>query len=254
MDNKGLQEIYDSGKLNFYPGYDEAQMIMGLMDSWRGLKVLEIGCGSGNLAAQISMAGALKVIGIDYAPAEIKKAEARFKISGLSFINSDCYTFKKGVGPCDTHFDVVVMQGVLEHLDDPWDELAWIMKTFLKVGGHVALSVPAWINPRGYIYHTCRLLFGGKMSLTDLHWFLPDDFDAFAEATGHKIQVWGSCDRSRGSGKDMLADLLDRLPKALPEVETGKVEAFIDFIAKMLDEDSNVYKGATMGVLIKKSE
>ena len=263
MKNEDLKQLYDAGELKFYPGYRESQMLIDLLPDWRGRRVLEIGCGQGNLAAMVMFAGAQSVLAIDYAENEIEKARAAINIKGLQF---DCMGYKDLP---DFRFDTIVMQGVIEHFDDPWDELAQILKKHLVKGGHACISVPNWVNPRGLVYHTCRILFGAKMSLTDLHWILPDHFNQFvAKHTRYEILTFGSCDYGRGSGPSLVDDFKDRLPKALGGFSEGvesydpkidaQVNKFLEHLSEFMVTWHAVYSappqlaGATLAALIKK--
>ncbi len=262
MKNDDLKEIYDAGELEFYPGFRESQMLIDLLPDWNGRRVLEIGCGQGHLAAMLMFAGAKSVLAIDYAENEIEKARAAINIKGLQF---DVMGYKDL--PETFRFDTIVMQGVIEHFDDPWDELAQILKKHLVKGGHACISVPNWINPRGLIYHTCRLLFGAKMSLTDLHYILPDEFNEFVKNhTRYEVISFASCDYGRGVGPDMLKDFKDRLPKALEHCpiysddadRSAQVNKFLEFLEVYMTTWQAIYgnppqlAGANVAVLLKK--
>jgi len=266
MKNEDLKQIYDSQELKFHSGYNESMMIVKMLDSWQGLDVLEIGCGHGHLASILSYAGA-NVIGVDYSLEQM--AIAKNKYPGMKFIQilnlaslgtlEDGFQAAGGVGK---PWDVVVMQGVLEHLDEPWAELDKIMEQLLKPQGACCLSVPHWVNPRGYIYHTLRLLFNAKMSLTDLHYFLPGDFlkycktdtEYFKYEKGYGCQFY-HCDESWASGPEMLADFKKRLPKVFDQGPTSqmpaKIDNFLKFLEKMLP-DIPKGEGACLGVKISK--
>lgn len=260
MKNKDLKPIYDSQKLNFHSGFNESQMIVGMLDSWQGLDVLEIGCGHGHLASILSYAGA-NVTAYDNSDEQINQARIRYNLPDLYFIPGDILNIYEEVGK----FDIVVMQGVLEHLDEPWQELDKIMENLLKPSGCVCLSVPHWVNPRGYIYHALRLLFDAKMSLTDLHYFLPGDFkkycsrDTIPNVGTYQCQFY-TCDKSWASGEEMIEDFRERLPKALrpedwheanvPQVNE-KIDTFLKFLEKMSREIEGV-QGACLGVKISK--
>lgn len=262
MKNEDLKEIYDAGELDHYPGFRESQMLIDLLPDWKDRRVLEIGCGQGHLAAMMMMAGAKSVLAIDYSVKVIEKAGAAFNIEGLKFDASGYNDL-----PDTFRFDTVVMQGVIEHFDDPWDELQVILKKHLLKGGHACISVPNWINPRGLIYHTARLLFGAKMSLTDLHFILPDDFNDFVKKhTRYEVLTFACCDYLRGSGLGMVEDFKDRLPKAIrasnevvdcAETEDG-IEKFLEFLTRFMEDWQAVYgnppqlAGANLAVLIKK--
>ena len=69
------------------------------------------------------------------------------------------------------------MQGVLEHLDKPFKTLRSIIIANLKKNGQFITSSPSFLNPRGYVWMTLQLLFDVPMSLTDIHFLCPFDFE-----------------------------------------------------------------------------
>jgi hypothetical protein len=75
----------------------------------------------------------------------------------------------------------LVMQGVLEHLDDPFGELQWMIEHFKPKT--VITSSPCFLNPRGIVWKTLDML-GAVMSKTDLHHLNPWEFEAFCENNG----------------------------------------------------------------------
>jgi 2-polyprenyl-3-methyl-5-hydroxy-6-metoxy-1,4-benzoquinol methylase len=238
MKNKDLKQIYDKGELNFHSGFNESMMLISMIDDWQGKSVLEIGCGEGHLCSILAYAGA-EIYGIDYSEEQIKRAKGRYPKSPPYFSCDSPKVFDKK--------DIVVMQGVLEHFNHPWDDLSWIMDNLLTPDAGVCiLSVPNWVNPRGYIYHTLRLLFNAKMSLTDIHFFLPDEFFEWAETkqdniidTSYGLRgvcgkyeiIMKSCDYSWAAGDEMIADLKERIPKAMDfrPPRTEHIEKLMDF-------------------------
>jgi 2-polyprenyl-3-methyl-5-hydroxy-6-metoxy-1,4-benzoquinol methylase len=108
-------QIYSDGAYaNFftYNMYASEKLIIDAIPDWSGLKALDIGCGEGNLAAMLSFAGAASVDGVDYSEEAINLANNRFNLDTVNFIFSN---YKDVTGK----YDVVVMNGVLEHFDNP---------------------------------------------------------------------------------------------------------------------------------------
>lgn len=245
MQNADLKEIYNKGELDFHSGFNESMMLLGLMESWQGKYVLEIGCGEGHLASILNYAGA-KVLGIDFAKEQIVKAVANYTRPNLKFrVNH----FKQLGGE---KYNVVIMQGVLEHLDKPWFDLSHIINSNLAEKGSVILSVPNWTNPRGYVYHTLRLLYGAPMSLTDIHYFVPADFQKYAEGYGYKIK-FTSTDFSWGAGKECIEDLAERIPKAIPDISMDRLKDMMNYFGALLGHyKQGPLDGACLGMRIDK--
>ena len=177
MKNQDLKRHYDQvyrkDSKNYYTfsSYEESQNILRLLNDINGKKIIEIGCGEGNLCSMMAMAGGI-ITGIDYSHDAIEIAKSRHNLNNLNFVRND---YRK----INDNFDIVIMQGTLEHLDDPFGELKWIMTNILNDKGYVITSSPSFINPRGYIWMTLQLLFDVPMSLSDLHFLCPFDFKAF---------------------------------------------------------------------------
>lgn len=211
MDNDDLKETYDEmhqlGPGSWNKDLNESLMIINALPDWEGLKVLEIGCGEGDLAAFIHSKGRADVTGLDYSVEAIKTAR-RKHADGPYFAIED---FKKHSGD----YDVVIMQGVLEHFDQPFRELKFIIDRFLVEDGVLITTSPGFINPRGYVWMALAMLFDVKMSKTDLHFLNPWEFQNFCENNGMEME-FNSCDQDWGCGKRTIYDFSERLKNALP--------------------------------------
>jgi SAM-dependent methyltransferase len=196
----------------FSAGHEERLTILQSGWPWAGLDVLEIGCGEGDLCAMMKISGAEPVQGIDYSSEAIEKANQKYFDS--RFINLFCSDYKS----IEMDFDRIVLQGLLEHLDDPFKELKWMIDNLLKEHGDIITSSPNFINPRGIVWMTLALLFNVPMSATDLHFLHPGEFQVFAEQNDYKLTVY-SCDISWGWGKDMIKDFKKRLYEALGDAK-----------------------------------
>lgn len=101
----------------------------------RGTRVLDVGCGPGNLTAEMAERVApAPVIGIDYASGIIDAAAANHQRRNLSFAVGDVYQLDYA----DDSFDVVHAHQVLQHLTDPVGALRE-MKRVTRPGGLIAV-------------------------------------------------------------------------------------------------------------------
>ena len=79
MNNTQLRELYErvyaEGKEKFFTSStsDASREVLSELD-WRGLQVLEVGCGTGETAYLVASAGAT-VIAVDFAEAAIDEAK-----------------------------------------------------------------------------------------------------------------------------------------------------------------------------------
>jgi len=225
-------EVYAIGPEKFFTGnsFNESKTIMAIMESWEGKRVLEIGCGQGNLAAMIAFAGADHVDAIDYSLEAIAKAGSRVNLPNVTF---KCMSYEDHVAGS---YDAVVMQGVLEHLDNPFDALTEIMDKHVAADGLLITSSPSFVNPRGYVWMTLQLLFDVPMSLTDQHFICPFHMKEYADDNGLKIDMMFT-DHDWASGEKMIKDFEKRLPNALRDANlpVENVDRLLKWLKKVSD-------------------
>lgn len=216
MKNENLkekyEEIYKVGRDSFFTfsAFPHSLEIIQQID-WENKEVLEIGCGEGKLAAMIQFARAKHILGIDYSKEAIDKANKNYNLEGLGFKQMN-YNEEKETMPI---FDIIIMDGILEHLNNPFIELKWIIKNLLKLKGQVLLACPSFLNPRGYIWMTLQILYDIQMSLTDLHFLNPFDFKDFCRKYKYTL-TYKSVYQNWGSGDKFIQDFNKRLRKVLP--------------------------------------
>lgn len=236
LKSKYNQVYKDGGYENFFSflPYEESETIIKSIPTWEGKEVLEIGCGEGDLSSLIAYHGAKKVTAIDFSEEAISIAKKRYNLSNVQFHQCDYKEVK-------TRYDVVVMQGVLEHMDNPLETLKYIKNKLLKMNGYIICSCPNFINPRGYIYMTLKLLFNVPMSLTDIHYLSQADFYEFAGKLGMSLQ-YRLCEELWANGRKMIIDLKKRIPKALSDIGLqGNTEALIEWLEKNLTYISKLH-------------
>ena len=102
-----------------------------------GVKLLDAGCGPGNITAEIAqLITGGKVVGIDSSSEIIKEASRNYAVQckdNLEFQVGDIYRLPFP----DESFDVVYIHQVLQHLADPVEALKELRRV-LKVGGILA--------------------------------------------------------------------------------------------------------------------
>lgn len=98
----------------------------------RQARILDIGCGTGLLLAELRRHGFRDLHGIDLSPRMIEKARENF--DGPLYVGS-CYQLPFP----DEHFDAIIISSMLHHLPDvPRPRHA--LKVYLKISPRVALS------------------------------------------------------------------------------------------------------------------
>jgi SAM-dependent methyltransferase len=253
MRNQDLTQVYnkvyknDSTTFYSFNTFPESKLIIDMLPRWNGLKVLEIGCGEGRLAAMLSFAGAEQVDALDYSEEAIKIAQSRIKLENVHYRCSD-YT------KVEERYDVVVLQGVLEHLDAPFTALDYMMQHLVHEKGCLITSSPSFLNPRGYVWMTLQTLFAVPMSLTDIHFLCPFNFEDFARSKGYDLE-FRSTDQDWGAGERLLLDFKKRLPNALRDagLDSSKVAALLAWLEKTTRYQTQTeYSGATIAYKIRK--
>lgn len=107
-----------------------------LVRTARPRRVLEVGCGSGDLAARLFRTDegpSIDYTGIDISPAEVAAARGRCPAGRFQVASAYDLPFP------DRGFDLVVVCEVLEHLDRPADCLREVGRV---CGGYALVSVP----------------------------------------------------------------------------------------------------------------
>lgn len=106
----------------------ERRLILELLGEVKGLRVLDVGCGDGELAVALSELGG-EVVGVDLSPAMIEAAERRAQKSGLKVAFKVASAQKLPFR--DAQFDVVVAVTVLCFVRDTapvFQEMARVMR------------------------------------------------------------------------------------------------------------------------------
>ena len=112
--------------------YKHGASLLDLLDARPGERVLDLGCGTGQLTAEIARRGAT-VVGIDKSPAMIEQARVNF--SALRFEVADATRFT-----ADEPFDAVFSNAAL-HWVKPPEEAAARMREALKPGGRLVAEL-----------------------------------------------------------------------------------------------------------------
>jgi SAM-dependent methyltransferase len=109
-----------------------------------GDRVLDVGCGKGELAHDLASRGGATVVGIDVKAESLAFARSRFQHEGLSFIEADVLEYSG-----EESFDVIVLSNVLEHIDDRVGLLIRLVERFdpRQILIRVPLLERSWLVP-----------------------------------------------------------------------------------------------------------
>lgn len=116
------------------------------VEPFKGLRLLDIGCGGGLLSEPMARLGAT-VIGADAAPRNIPVAQLHAEQMGLDIDYRNCTA--ESLADAGEQFDVVLNMEVVEHVADP---LAYLTacQQLLKPGGLMVASTMNR-NPKSYM-------------------------------------------------------------------------------------------------------
>ncbi len=250
-ENKDLKAFYDAvyrkGENGHYSKLllggkitEEKRKILKVV-SWKGKRVLDIGCGTGELAYLIAKKGVKEVLGVDYSNEAIAIAQETYQQKNLRYECVDVSSIKDS-------FDVITLVGVLEHIDEPF-VLLKKLKALLKPKGSIIVTCPNWSNPRGYILLALKHLFDAKITLADIHYFTPVEFQVWAKELKMSL-VWDTIEHDWGHGKKLVADLRKRLPNVLKDhstVSLRHIESLITWVDEHVSalEKTQKMNGAT---------
>ncbi len=128
-----------------------------LRDLPRGLRVLDVGCGSGVHGAELKRLLGHRVVGVDLSDSSIAKARTRLAEAYVADVTQpNLYPFRGG-----QKFDVIVFSDILEHLYDPLDTLTGHC-ALLAPGGRIVISLPNIA-----IWNVRLSLLAGRFNYTD---------------------------------------------------------------------------------------
>lgn len=246
MKNKDLKKIYNrifkkgeerhftknlEQKKHMLPA-DEHEALAAV--SWKGKRVLDVGCGTGLFAYEAAKRGA-RVMGVDYSPEGIAIAKAKYNHPNLEYRCEDIFKSRA----LTEKFDVVVSLGTLEHMDKPYEALKKF-KELLKPKGSIVLTCPNWVNPRGLVLMTLKTLFDAPITLADIHYFSPQQFELWAMKLG-LILSWHTFDIERAVGKNLIKDFEKRIPNVLRDAKLPNKKENVEKLLAWLEEEVLAY-------------
>lgn len=255
FDNSSLiskyENIYQKGAYKKFFSFDKNSIQNSLLKSisnWNKLDVLDFGCGEGDLSNMIAKKKAKLVHSVDYSSKAIKIAKKRFgRKKNILFELADATKVKR-------KYDVIVMSGVLEHIDDPFGLLRKMLKFNLNKNGMIVFLSPSFMNPRGYVWMTLQILLDVPMSLTDIHFFSPTDFAKFSKKNNCYLD-FTTIAHNWGGGKKTIKDFNKRLVNALRDAKLNnkKVKPFLAWLDDAIKYfNHNNDSGALMVCKLKK--
>ncbi|WP_127589537.1 class I SAM-dependent methyltransferase [Paenibacillus lautus] len=182
-------KAYDYDRqLSFVSAYGKG--VVELLAPQPGERILDLGCGTGDLAYEISVSGAY-VTGMDYSAEMIERAKSKYP--GLSFLAGDGENFET-----ETPYDAVFSNAALHWMKDA----AGVVRSVhgaLKPGGRFVAEFGGKGNIDG-IYQALKTVFADHYGIdadTRNPWYFPSlgQYASLLESQGFRVHIAHHFDR-----------------------------------------------------------
>jgi SAM-dependent methyltransferase len=178
----------DSCSGSAYIGKSKLAILLGpdFLQTIRGKRVIDFGCGEGAEAIEMALNGAGKVVGIDIRENLLDIARQNARAAGVENICSFDLSTQEPA-------DVIVSLDSFEHFADPAQVLS-IIASLLKPHGEVIASFgPTWYHPLGghlfSVFPWAHLMFSEKALIRWRADFKTDGATRFGEVAGGLNQM-----------------------------------------------------------------
>ncbi len=146
-DDRGYNQGFALGHSTIVRMQRRAEWMMSEMHTTPETSVLEIGCGTGEIAHWIAEKIPGKVLGTDLCVPFIDSAKKKFVLPNLRYAVLD---FNNAAEMQGEHFDYIIGNGILHHLYDNLDTALVSLFALLKPHGKIIFLEPNLYNP--YVY------------------------------------------------------------------------------------------------------
>jgi len=149
-----------------------------------GARVLDVGCATGYLAAELTLRGC-RVVGVEADPRAAAQAREHCELVVVGDVEEPAVRDEL---PRD--MDVVLLADLLEHLRDPWEVLAALRET-LAPGGRAVASVPNiahWTARRALARGRFPYADHGLFDRTHLRFFTRASARELAQRAGYAVE------------------------------------------------------------------
>ncbi len=216
-----LAELRPSRYTDFHDYARKVSTMVGISDflgDLRGRRVLELGCGLGELSCLLAKSGA-EVTAFDISPLSVYVAEKRAEMLSVTENIRFCVAAGEALPFPSGSFDVIFAKGVLHHLhaETSRPELYRV----LKPGGKAAFTEPLGMNPllvfgRAYLPYPNKNPRGADIPLS--YKDIRNWSKGFAQVSVREIQLLSMLERGLGQHKKLplLRKADDLLLKHIP--------------------------------------
>jgi 2-polyprenyl-3-methyl-5-hydroxy-6-metoxy-1,4-benzoquinol methylase len=151
VDERGFNQGYELNSAQKARLQRRARAIVSEMrlPAERGLKldvhILELGCGTGELAFELAKIAGARVTGVDRSQKFIDYASANYHQSNLRFLVANFSDSSRGAA--QEKYDYIVGNGILHHLYYELDKFLPTLASWLRPGGRLIFWEPNLKNP-----------------------------------------------------------------------------------------------------------
>lgn len=228
-------ELYDN-KHAFVSQY--GQGVLALLDAKPGERILDLGCGTGDLAKQIQEQGA-EVTGIDASPDMIAKAKAKYPELNFSVANGTDFRFAEP-------FDAVFTNAVLHWIHDA-DGVIKSVYNVLKPGGRFVGEFGGKDNNKLMLAAASTVLraYGYIKGDIIIPWYFPStaEYATRLEAGGFRVTFTSHFDRPTllQDGRHGIAKWFHMFGSSLfQQIPAGQLPQILNEITELLQPSNEV--------------
>lgn len=166
MEKDHMEKLYSSkNPLVKYVHVGRLRKILGLIPKRKNMKILDAGCGEGQLLSMVTKKFGLfnlKLYGTDITPTSLESAKKRIENAEFSLQDLRDLDYK------DEFFDVIMCTEVIEHVPD-YKKVLKEFERILKKGGILIISFP-----NEFLWNVSRFFLGRKPIKN------PDHYNSFS--------------------------------------------------------------------------
>jgi SAM-dependent methyltransferase len=146
-DDRGYNQGFAPSKSTTVRMQRRTDLLLSEMSLTPETRILEIGCGTGEVSYWMATQTPAKVLGTDLCIPFIEQAKQNYQLSNLEYAVLD---FNDPQAFPDMSFDYIVGNGILHHLYHHLDADLLTMRRLLKKNGKILFLEPNLYNP--YVY------------------------------------------------------------------------------------------------------
>jgi SAM-dependent methyltransferase len=146
QDEQGYNQVWGDGLATRIRAERRCDLLIREMDVAPSRRVLEIGCGRGEIARQLAAKTGMQIVGLDRSERFVNEARANTSADNVRFELGDFTTTTLPGSP----FDYIVGNGILHHLYFDLDASLRKIRRLLSSDGRIIFLEPNLHNP--YVY------------------------------------------------------------------------------------------------------